>query len=281
MAFGVVVAGTGALSGTGGQKRYRVNRFRREIYRFGWAFGGGGLGNLQPKPSRYRLLHSLPSVYAPYISCTYVCVCVCSSLFIHGVHSVALPFFFPNLQSRIVLFFRRDNRFAALLECTRIYLCPTANPVRGGKVCLSSLLGLSNRGEWCIARITPVSIRIRKGEGKFSSFSIDSSIDFNCTIIEEEEKNGRALDMYRDMHATNVINERRCSCTRRILRNHVIRGNRSRDHAREEVISNYSTISEVALSDLASGLVDREWIIRERKKEKDQAFKLFAKLLLG
>lgn len=111
--------------------------------------------------------------------------------------------------------------------------------------------------------------------------SIDSSIDFNCTIVEEEEKNGRTLDMYRDMHATNVINEQRCSCTRRILRNHVIRGNRSRDHAREEVISNYSTISEVALSDLASGLVDREWIIRERKKEKDQAFKLFAKLLLG
>lgn len=31
MAFGVVVAGTGALSGMGGQKRYRVNRFRRDL----------------------------------------------------------------------------------------------------------------------------------------------------------------------------------------------------------------------------------------------------------
>lgn len=220
----------------------------------------------------------LSRVYMRHIYRVRMCVCV----FI-VVHSWR-PFRGASLflsESPVVVFFRRDNRFAALLECTRIYLCPTANPVRGGKVCLSSLLGLSSRGEWCIARITPVSIRIRKEGGKFSSFSIDSSIDFNCTIIEEEEKNGRALDMYRDMHATNVINERRCSCTRRILRNHVIRGNRSRDHAREEVISNYSTISEVALSDLASGLVDREWIIRERKKEKDQAFKLFAKLLLG
>jgi len=31
MAFGVVVAGTGALSGMGGQKRYRVNRFRQDL----------------------------------------------------------------------------------------------------------------------------------------------------------------------------------------------------------------------------------------------------------
>lgn len=44
MAFGVVVAGTGALSGTGGQKRYRVNRFCREIYHVGRALGGGGGG---------------------------------------------------------------------------------------------------------------------------------------------------------------------------------------------------------------------------------------------
>lgn len=152
MAFGVVVAGTGALSGTGGQKRYRVNRFRREIYRFGWAFRGVDWGtcNRNHRDIDYSILSR---VYMRHIYRVRVCVCVCSSLFIHGVHSVALPFFFPNLQSRIVVFFRRDNRFAALLECTRIYLCPTANPVRGGKVCLSSLLGLSSRGEWCIARI--------------------------------------------------------------------------------------------------------------------------------
>jgi len=31
MAFGVVMAGTGALSGMGGQKRYRVNRFRQDL----------------------------------------------------------------------------------------------------------------------------------------------------------------------------------------------------------------------------------------------------------
>lgn len=31
MAFGVVMAGTGALSGMGGQKRHRVNRFRQDL----------------------------------------------------------------------------------------------------------------------------------------------------------------------------------------------------------------------------------------------------------
>jgi len=36
MAFGVVMAGTGALSGMGGQKRYRVNRFRQDLF---WGLG--------------------------------------------------------------------------------------------------------------------------------------------------------------------------------------------------------------------------------------------------
>lgn len=40
MAFGVVVAGTGALSGMGGQKRYRVNRFRRERSTVSWVARG-------------------------------------------------------------------------------------------------------------------------------------------------------------------------------------------------------------------------------------------------
>lgn len=59
------------------------------------------------------------------------------------VHSwrpfVSLPFFFPDLQSRIVVFFRRDNRFAALLECTRIYLGPLLRESNAGEKFVSPL----------------------------------------------------------------------------------------------------------------------------------------------
>lgn len=92
MAFGVVVAGTGALSGTGGQKRYRVNRFRREIYRFGWALGGTRDRNHRDIDYSIRLF--FPSMYAPHIShsIAYACVHRCSfmasiriaSLFLSG-----------------------------------------------------------------------------------------------------------------------------------------------------------------------------------------------------
>lgn len=136
MAFGVVVAGTGALSGTGGQKRYRVNRFRREIYRFGWALGGTRDRNHRDIDYSIRLFS--PSMYAPYIyrivSRTRVFIVV------HSCRPfVSLPFFFPDLQSRIVVFFRRDNRFAALLECTRIYLGPLLRESNAGEKFVSPL----------------------------------------------------------------------------------------------------------------------------------------------
>lgn len=75
MAFGVVVAGTGALSGTGGQKRYRVNRFRREIYRFGWAFRGVDWGtcNRNHRDIDYSILSR---VYMRHIYRVRVCVCM-------------------------------------------------------------------------------------------------------------------------------------------------------------------------------------------------------------
>lgn len=205
----------------------------------------------------------------------------------------------------IVGFFRRDNRFAALLERYAHLSWPTLREFyAGGKVCfsLSLSLGLSSLGEWCIAhKPARNSVCIdrfeSKGGGKFSS-----SLEFRLILwpilitgssynAEKKKKNRRRLPL-RGWRATNVINEQRCSCTRRGLFEitWTVRGNSSRDDAREEAITLITRLSLVYIyiyicRNFVSVIlqirtcVDREWIIRDKKKNLQAAFKLFAKLL--
>lgn len=136
MAFGVVVAGTGALSGMGGQKRYRVNRFRREIYCF-----VGSPGMELPRKAAWYGLRAIPSQY------TYVCAVHCCSFkvfvapFRYLIRSVFLPIVItpPRLFPPVcILIFSLRHEFVRkkfTLRCSGIRM---GDPITFG--CVRTLL---------------------------------------------------------------------------------------------------------------------------------------------